>query len=170
MQDPEPDSLELDDDHVEIRVEADEDEQEIPLQNKIIIDDTTEDHFNVGFDKNDGNNSFSNDQDQPSAIGMDGNDFSNMMNGFNNMDYNQMMQMMAASGMGNFNSMMGKCRSSHYSMTSWLSYNRDAHGNESNIIRHVWWVWWLQRRHEWYEWYEYGNEFQSQPRNVSWLE
>lgn len=36
-------------------------------------------------------------------------DFSNMMNGFNNsMDYNQMMQMMAANGMGGFNPMMGE--------------------------------------------------------------
>jgi hypothetical protein len=44
----------------------------------------------------------------PIPDGMSGMDFQNMMNGFNNMDYNQMMQMMAANGMGGLNPMMGK--------------------------------------------------------------
>jgi hypothetical protein len=40
--------------------------------------------------------------------GTNGMDFPNMMNGLNNVDYNQMMQMMAANGMGGFNPMMGE--------------------------------------------------------------
>lgn len=73
---------------------------------------------------------------------MDGNDFANMMNGFNNMDYNQMMQMMAANGMGNFNPMMGK--SIHYIAVlkvPQLTYSRITHGNEHDVVRHVWWFW-----------------------------
>ena len=50
---------------------------------------------------------FPNNQDQFFNNGMDPSDFSNMMTGFNNMDYSQMMQMMS-NGMGNFNAMMGK--------------------------------------------------------------
>lgn len=53
--------------------------------------------------------SHSHDLSNNTPDGMNGMDFSNMMNGFNNsMDYNQMMQMMAANGMGGFNPMMGE--------------------------------------------------------------
>lgn len=114
MQDPDPDTYEPDDDHVEIQVEAEEDQDDIPSQNKIIIEDTTEDQYNTEFEKhNNDNPTFTNSQDQAATNGMDGNDFSNMMNGFNNMDYNQMMQMMAANGMGSFNPMMGKSGRCH---------------------------------------------------------
>lgn len=114
MQDPDPDTYEQDDDHVEIQVEAEEDQDDIPSQNKIIIEDTTDDQHNTEFENhNNDNSTFSNSQDQAATNGMDGNDFSNMMNGFNNMDYNQMMQMMAANGMGNFNPMMGKSNRCH---------------------------------------------------------
>lgn len=108
MQDHDPDSYEPDDDHVEIQVEPDEDQDDIPSRNKIIIEDPAEDQYDTEVEKNNNKATFSNSQDQAATNGMDANDFSNMMNGFNNMDYNQMMQMMAANGMGNFNPMMGK--------------------------------------------------------------
>lgn len=115
MQDPDQDTYEPDDDHVEIQVEAEEDQDDIPSQNKIVIEDSTEDQYGAGLESHNNNKStLSIGQDQAATNGMDGNDFANMMNGFNNMDYNQMMQMMAANGMGNFNPMMGEFASYHH--------------------------------------------------------
>lgn len=115
MQDPDQDTYEPDDDHVEIQVEAEEDQDDIPSQNKIVIEDSTEDQYGAGLEShNNSKSTLSNGQDQAAANGMDGNDFANMMNGFNNMDYNQMMQMMAANGMGNFNPMMGEFTAYHH--------------------------------------------------------
>ncbi|KAK5051473.1 hypothetical protein LTR84_003125 [Exophiala bonariae] len=108
IEDPDQDAYEPDDDHVEIQVEAEEDPDDIPSQNKIVIEDPNEDQYDTEVERHNNNkSSFSNGQDQAATNGMDGNDFANMMNGFNNMDYNQMMQMMAANGMANFNPMMG---------------------------------------------------------------
>jgi hypothetical protein len=146
MQDPDQDAYEPDDDHVEIQVEAEEDPDDIPSQNKIVIEDPNEDQYGIEVERHNNNKStFSNGQDQAATNGMDGNDFANMMNGFNNMDYNQMMQMMAANGMGNFNPMMGK--SIHYItvlVALQLTCLRITHGNEYDVIRHVWWFWWPQ--------------------------
>jgi len=149
MQDPDPDSYEPDDDHVEIQVEPDEDQEDIPSQNKFIVEDPAEDQYNAGVEaSNNKNSALSNNQDQAIINGMDPTDFSNMMNGFNNMDYNQMMQMMAANGMGNFNPMMGKFALQMNTRVVQLTVGRNAHGNEFNVTRHVWWIWRSQWRHE----------------------
>jgi hypothetical protein len=96
---------------------------------------------------------------------MGGMDFSHMMNGFNNMDMNQMMQMMAANGMGGFNPMMGEFIRKQPSRT-YSDNNRIAYGCEFNVKRHVWRFWGFKWWHDWNECYEHGNEFRSKSRHA----
>lgn len=107
------DAADIDDeDNVHIQVEADDEEDDIPPP-MMIEEDESENPFNGSLNNTNvpkpatKTPSFPNNQDQFFNNGMDPNDFSNMMTGFNNMDYSQMMQMMS-NGMGNFNAMMGK--------------------------------------------------------------
>ncbi|KAG9790311.1 hypothetical protein KCU88_g1280, partial [Aureobasidium melanogenum] len=102
IEDGDPESADLDDD-VDIQVELDDDHQDLLPQRTTDAADTPQD------DSTSVSESKPNPQDAGDSAteGAGGADFSNMMNGFGNMDYAQMMQMMAANGMPGFNPMMG---------------------------------------------------------------
>merc|ERR1712230_178911 len=88
------------DDDIEIHVDLDDDHREIPLQPVKSGEVTPIDQSAPPS----GPKAQARDQSNSVFGGMG---FSHMMNGFNNMDMNQMMQMMTANGMGGFNPMMG---------------------------------------------------------------
>ena len=92
------------DDDIEIHVDLDDDHREIPLQPVKSGEVTPIDQSAPPS----GPKAQARDQSSSAFGGMGGMDFSHTMNGFNNMDMNQMMQMMAANGMGGFNPMMGE--------------------------------------------------------------
>ncbi|KIW55189.1 hypothetical protein PV05_07492 [Exophiala xenobiotica] len=91
------------DDDIEIHVDLDDDHREIPLQPVKSGEVTPIDQSAPPS----GPKAQARDQSSSAFGGMGGMDFSHTTNGFNNMDMNQMMQMMAANGMGGFNPMMG---------------------------------------------------------------
>ncbi|KIW81470.1 hypothetical protein Z517_04495 [Fonsecaea pedrosoi CBS 271.37] len=99
IEEPDPEPADNDDD-IDIQVEA-EDENLQPLPTRVKSTEDTPQPTN-SFD----NKPNSQDVSQSNTESFNSMDFSNMMNGFGNMDYNQMMQMMSANGMG-FNPMMG---------------------------------------------------------------
>lgn len=160
------------DDEVEIQVEpSSPEEQETP---KVMNVDVGTMEPTSGANLHEGG-AATNPQDHSDAIapGMDGANFANMMNmGFNTMDYNQMMQMMAAtSGMNGFNPMMGEfwCRLS--SPPAGADVHRNADGDEPDVSWHVWRrIWRPEWRHEWYERHEHGHELQPRPGDVRRLE